>query len=260
MAFEHVKPGDSVHPIAAEEFNAMLDAGRAFRNGGPSLSAQVPRGLGPSSCLVWIHNAGPLLKRFYGTYVRPKGNFLDFDQDSDPQAVLLNGSSDFENSGGVIAVAQEPIREDGVGLACIYGPTIFRGDASLNVDRAKLQSDGRFTKEDGTNAEMLVVRWANDGYGFGVIKQNTDADRLFRFKLNEDMAFPPGSGGPLVVADAAIRTMGGVFVGNARVQDPDGLFDQLLTGDEGYCMKQQSSYYPIVSERQPDGTIPAPPP
>lgn len=73
-----------------------------------------------------------------------------------------------------------------------------------------------------------------------------ESNRLYRFTLNEDMAFPLGGGGPEVVADADILNMDGTDTGiDANVEDPLGAFADLVNGDAGYCYLQGGKYYVI---------------
>lgn len=146
---------------------------------------------------------------------------------------------DLENFGGGIGRLTSAMTAASGTTTRTFGSATFtiykRNDSNQSESVLTSQTLRNATSYTGLNGDWIV--YTVDRYGERWFAQQTGGP-LFRFTLNADL-----SGG---FATADILDMNGTDLGfDADVNDPLGIFDELVNGDPGLCVFQNGEYWVI---------------
>ncbi len=171
--FDHVSPGGTLRSVPAPVWNAMLDAAKAYRQGGQGFAAGPGRDRAGGPVLV-RNDSGEDCAQFDvlgidGVVIAPADNESEFRQ----RVALAGIIPSADDHWGRFVVLQEPIPNGGCGLGMVTGATVARVDVQNANDWYADVADGNRTqlksaadygaarllwKEAGTGTKWAVVR------------------------------------------------------------------------------------------------------
>lgn len=165
MAFEHVNPGDRFAPPTAFEHNAMLDAGRAILAGKTGLSPGSQGLLSPQSCTLRVINKTGAARERYECVSLGDPSW-DLDEKHNIRNIVIE--ADAADPDKPIAILQEPLNTDRVGLAVVSGPSLLRFDTFAAVKNfAIAKTNHKLDVSD--SGPIRVIKAVSNSYGIGVL-------------------------------------------------------------------------------------------
>lgn len=233
--------GQPFKPPPARIWNDMVDAGRAYREG--LFSNGAPDRTRPRSTdIIKVRNDSGA-SRVRGEIVGFNGSALS---ECTPENIWLIGEGAQPNEGfGVLRYNCST----GEFVECqVSGVCIARVDVSdAGHKYAKVPAAGGHVLESAESGPVALLFNPGTGEADCVVVLNAPMETsLVRFELQADLL----SGTAL----ATIKTMGGATIEDANVLDPEGIFDELVSGDTGLAVKQNGIYY---ATQAPCGVISA---
>lgn len=223
MAFEHVLPGDKWKPPNAFEYNATMDAARAFAGS---------QGIGPPGSNIGRIPIQPTVVRVKNATGSDRNRYTAFSIGESRWALERKNNlaeCAFElvayDAAKPVAVLQEPLKTDAFGLAVIDGPTLIETTSAGTTSDTYGAPDSAGLIVPGSGPVRLVgPRPDGGGVMLGLLGQ----------------AAPAESGCP--VAWFKMRPIGGVYesaVGRQQVFEIRGNtdlfeFELLDVGDQTY--------------------------
>ena len=236
MAFEHVQPGQRWAPPAAMEWNAVLDAGRKGLGSQPGGQATAG-GISPQTCTLKVINKTGAGRNRYEAIALGEPRWELRSKDSLPEIVIEAEAADPAKPLGVLQV---PLREDGVGLAAVSGPSILKFDTIAGSPEGYGRAKSNHLFETAESGPIRIIKAVSAGYGLGIIGSASAVPTgHYLFTLTGAMSAGTGA--------ATIRNMADTdeIETGATVVDTLGLFDGLASGKRGICIKEESAYYAI---------------
>jgi len=224
--------GQPFKPPPARIWNDMVDAGRAYREGLFSTSSP-DRTSARSTDIIKVRNDSGA-DRVRGEIVGFNGSALS---ECTPENIWLIGEEAEPDAGfGVLRYncGTSEFVECQVSGVCIARVDV--SDASHKY--AKVPAAGGYVLESAESGPVALLYNPGTGEAECVVVLNAPSEvGLVRFELQADLL----SGTAL----ATLKTMGGVTIEDANVLDPEGIFDELVSGDTGLAVKQNGTYYAI---------------